>query len=228
MSEIKTIVCGNVNCFLIENEGKAILVDTGRTAYREKIEACIKKKNKIELQLIVLTHGHLDHIQNAAYLAKQFQVPIAMHERDKDLIQDNLAQSLSAKGIIGTIMLQVSLRSFYIEKIEPFIPDIYLKEGDNLWKYGIDAAILELEGHTKGSIGLDIEGKALIVGDALMNIVSPSVSRLYTDKKRMLESAEKISETGERIIYFGHGKPRKNRKYKIKIEDRKNDYNNSF
>lgn len=61
---------------------------------------------------------------------------------------------------------------------------------------------------------IENEGKALIVGDALMNIVSPSVSRLYTDKKRMLESAEKISETGERIIYFGHGKPRKNRKWK--------------
>jgi len=49
------------------------------------------------------------------------------------------------------------------------------------------------------------------VGDALMNIFYPTVSVLYNDEKAMLNSAMKITGLGERTIYFGHGKPAKNR-----------------
>lgn len=44
-----------------------------------------------------------------------------------------------------------------------------------------------------------------------MNMFYPTVSMLYHNYEQMLESARKISELGERIIYFGHGKPKKNR-----------------
>ena len=44
-----------------------------------------------------------------------------------------------------------------------------------------------------------------------MNIFYPTVSMIYHDCEQMLESAKKISGMGERIVYFGHGKPKKNR-----------------
>ena len=55
-------------------------------------------------------------------------------------------------------------------------------------------------------------GKELIVGDALMNMFYPTVSMLYHNKDVMLQSVDKISSLGERQIYFGHGKPMKNRR----------------
>lgn len=66
---------------------------------------------------------------------------------------------------------------------------------------------------TKGSIGIDVDEKALIVGDALMNMFHPTVSLLYNDEKVMLESAKNITELGERTIYFGHGKPVQNKSW---------------
>ncbi|MDE6208200.1 MAG: MBL fold metallo-hydrolase [Lachnospiraceae bacterium] len=33
------------------------------------------------MSLIVLTHGHMDHCQNAAYLANVLHIPIAMNKR---------------------------------------------------------------------------------------------------------------------------------------------------
>lgn len=51
----------------------------------------------------------------------------------------------------------------------------------------------------------------LFVGDALMNMFYPTISMLYTDK--MLESAKRIGEMGAKTIYFGHGKPKRNRKW---------------
>lgn len=209
MVAIHRIVSGNVNCYIVADKDKAILIDTGRKKYCEKI---LEKCKEFHVSLIVLTHGHMDHCQNAAYLAKALQIPIAMSEKDMNMIPDNRKQSLSAKTLLGKIVLSVSLSSFEKDSLEMFEPAIYLKDGDNLSSYGIDAKIVELPGHTKGSIGVNIEDN-LFVGDALMNMFYPTVSMLYTDEQEMLESAEYISELGEKTIHFGHGKPKRNRKW---------------
>lgn len=105
----------------------------------------------------MLTHGHMDHCQNAAYLASALHIPIAMSRKDRDLIPDNRKQSLSAKKFLGKIVLSVSLRSFEKEQLETFEPAVYLKDGDDLSSYGLDAKIVALPGHTKGSIGIEYD-----------------------------------------------------------------------
>jgi len=97
--------------------------------------------------------------------------------------------------------------------VPTFKPDVLLHDGDSLSDYGIDAQILALPGHTDGSIGVEVEHKHLIVGDALMNMFYPTVSMLYHNSREMLKSAEKISELGSRTIYFGHGKPMPNKQW---------------
>ena len=206
MVNVHRIICGNVNCYIVADKDKAILIDTGRKKYREKI---LEKCKEFHVSLIVLTHGHMDHCQNAAYLANALHIPIAMSEKDMNLIPDNRKQQLLAKTLLGKIVLSVSLSSFEKESLEVFEPSIYLKNGDNLMEYGIDAKVVELPGHTKGSIGLLVENDKLFVGDALMNMFYPTVSMLYVDEQAMLSSAKYISELGEKTIYFGHGKPKR-------------------
>ena len=92
-------------------------------------------------------------------------------------------------------------------------PNIVLHHHDNLSNYGINARIISLPGHTDGSIGIDVDNKHLIVGDALMNMFYPTVSMLYHNREKMLESARKISRIGNRTIYFGHGKPVANKQW---------------
>ena len=88
---------------------------------------------------------------------------------------------------------------------------VYVKEGDELSSYGIDAKIIELPGHTDGSIGVDVEGQSLLVGDALDNWISPATGHLYSDIDKLKDSAQKIRALGERKLYYGHGKPTINR-----------------
>ncbi len=209
MADVYRIVCGNVNCYIVSEHGKAMLIDTGRKKYREKV---LEKCREFHVSLIVLTHGHMDHCQNASYLADALHVPIAMNEKDKNLIPDNRKQSLTAKTLPGKIILSASLSSFEKDTLEVFNPTVCLKAGDNLKEYGIDAEVVELPGHTNGSIGLEIEGNKLFVGDALMNMFYPTVSMLYVDEQKMLSSAKYIGESGEKTIYFGHGKPKQNRR----------------
>lgn len=208
MEKIERIKCGNGNCYIISKGRNAILVDTCREKYREKIlNAC----KPYHVHLLILTHGHLDHVQNAAFLANKLQVPIAMCKEDYELLENNLIQTLHAKSILGKLVLAVSKKALQEDHIPTFSPAIFLSEGDTLDSYGISASILSVPGHTKGSIAIDIAKKYLIVGDALMNMFYPTVSMLYHDRKIMLKSAKKIEELGERTIYFGHGKPVKNR-----------------
>ena len=209
MVKIHRIASGNVNCYIVADNDKAILIDTGRKKYCEKI---LERCKKFLVSLIVFTHGHMDHCQNAAYLAEALHIPIAINKNDMDLITDNRKQSLLAKTLLGKIVLSVSLSSFEMDSLEVFDPIIYLKNGDDLSEYGIAAKVVELPGHTKGSIGVEIEDN-LFVGDALMNMFYPTVSMLYVDEQEMLLSAKYISELGEKTNYFGHGKPKRNREW---------------
>ena len=210
MSEIHRIKCGNGNCYIIENGNNGILVDTGKREFADKV---LEQCRAYNVKLIILTHAHFDHAENAAQISDAFGIPIGMSELDRDLILSNNAQPLFAKSFLGKIVLAASMKDFSKRTMPQFKPDILLSESDSLSEYGIDARIIALPGHTKGSIGIDVDKKHLIVGDALMNMFYPTVSMLYNDREQMLESARKISDIGGRTIYFGHGKPVPNRRW---------------
>lgn len=210
MSEIHRIKCGNGNCYIIENGNNGILVDTGKREFENQV---IEQCKAYNVKLIVLTHAHFDHAENAAQISNALGIPIGMNEKDCDLIKSNTNQSLFAETLLGKIVLSASLKDFSARTMQEFKPDILLKDDDSLINYGISANIIALPGHTNGSIGIDVDNTKLIVGDALMNMFYPTISMLFHNKNDMLESARKISRLGNRTIYFGHGKPVPNKKW---------------
>ncbi len=210
MSEIHRIKCGNVNCYIVENGTNGILVDTGK---KEFINQVMEQCKYYHVKLIVLTHGHFDHAENAARISNALGIPVGMNEKDCNLIRSNTEQMLSAESLLGKLVLSASLKEFSIRTLEEFKPDILLNDGESLSSYGINAKIMALPGHTDGSIGIDVDGAFLMVGDALMNMFYPTVSMLFHNKNDMLESAGKIGRMGNKIIYFGHGRPVSNRQW---------------
>ncbi|MCM1334562.1 MAG: MBL fold metallo-hydrolase [Bacteroides sp.] len=210
MSEIHRIKCGNGNCYIVESGANAILVDTGKKEYIDRV---LKACKPYSIKLIVLTHAHFDHAENAAQISEILGAPIGMSEKDRNLIGSNMDQELFSETLLGKIVLSVSVKDFLSRPMPKFRPDILLNDKDSLSAYGVDASVVSLPGHTDGSIGIDVENKHLIVGDALMNMFYPTVSMLYHNKKAMLESAERIGAMGERMIWFGHGKPVLNRRW---------------
>ena len=210
MTKIYRIKCGNGNCYIISNGTNGVLVDTGK---REYITQVLKACKDYNVKLIVLTHAHFDHAENVAKISNELGIPIGMNKNDCNLIISNNNQALSATTIMGKIVLSASLRNFKSRSMLEFKPDVLLADGDDLYDYGINAKIIALPGHTNGSIGVDVDNKYLIVGDALMNMFYPTVSMLYHNKNEMIESARKISGFEGRTIYFGHGKPVPNKQW---------------
>ena len=208
MNRIERVQCGKSNCYIISGNNNAVLVDTSLSPFREKILGVCKNKN---IKLIILTHGHIDHINNAAYLSEELEAPIAIHKADYNITKDNKLEPLYAHNVLGKLVLAVLIKGIQRMKTQPFEPEIFLYEGLSLKGYGVNARIIELPGHTKGSIGIIVGETDIIVGDALMNIFYPCKSMLYENRKAMEQSAKRISEFSGFTIYFGHGKPVINR-----------------
>ena len=146
--EIKLIKGGTDNCYLVTDGTNAVLVDTSSGENRDMVmEAC----GKYKLRLVVLTHPHFDHAENAAAIASKFGVPVAYHRAD-DLIFDSYdSQPLRSYGLVGFVVLQMSLKVLRQTKVERPSESFFVAEGDTLADYGFpDVKVVELPGHTAG------------------------------------------------------------------------------
>jgi glyoxylase-like metal-dependent hydrolase (beta-lactamase superfamily II) len=94
-----------------------------------------------------------------------------------------------------------------IYKANRFHPNIFINDGDNLSKYGLDAVVLHLPGHSKGSIGILTATGNLFCGDLLLNIDNPSPTDLLDDLVDLENSIERLQNLTFHTIYPGHGKP---------------------
>jgi glyoxylase-like metal-dependent hydrolase (beta-lactamase superfamily II) len=192
--KIETLRFGFFNCYLLTGENGSILVDTVKPKSRGQLLAKIKDKN---IRLILLTHGHLDHVGNAGYLADKLGVPVAMSESDFPIINSTKPELNTDVFVAKVIRIFLKLEAKR-NKVEAFDP-VFIKEGDSLIDYGVDAKIIALPGHTRGSIGVLLASGDFISGDATMNA-------FYVDKAEMMASANKILSMDVRKIYPGHGK----------------------
>ena len=125
MSRVKRVSCGDVNCHLVQGKQGALLVDAGRAGYGEKLLALCQRW---DVRLIVLTHGHLDHVQNAAFLAERLGAPIAMHRADAALLEalmacattDGAADLLDRGGLLKPVMGRLMERiAFHLQARAP-------------------------------------------------------------------------------------------------------------
>ncbi|MBP1547979.1 MAG: MBL fold metallo-hydrolase [Oscillospiraceae bacterium] len=206
LENINLIDCGFTNCFVIRGEKGDILVDTGREEYRDHIETWLLNYS---ITLIILTHGHADHIANAAYFSELYNAPVMISPYDMRLARDNTCRPYYITNPLGHIMKNRTEMTMHTH-ITKFSPTIYAEEGMDLSPYGIDGVIVDLQGHTRGSIGIlckSCAGYDLYAGDAVMNIPVPSMPMICESPKKARETMERIITLAPDRILCGHGSP---------------------
>ncbi len=201
--EIKQIKLNLVNVYLLIDGENSILIDAGNSNERNQILEAIAGHKP---QLLILTHGHLDHIGSALRVVEYLHIPTAMASEDIELITNPSSRQLYGHTTLGKMLAKSARSNSKNIKNDVFVPDIILHDGDSLEQYGIQAKIVALPGHTKGSIGI-VFADNLIAGDAFFNVLKPTVARIYEDRQAMEDSVQKIKDLGIKMIYPGHGKP---------------------
>lgn len=84
------------NCYLIEQEKKALIVDPGGEA--EKLIRMIERRELVPVA-ILLTHAHFDHIGGLDEVREHFKIPVYIHKEEKDWLED---PTLNGSSFFGT------------------------------------------------------------------------------------------------------------------------------
>lgn len=177
------------NVFLIND---CVVVDVGMNA-TSTIEQIKQYTDPNNVELIVLTHNHYDHIGAVVEVASACNAKIAMHADDAKVLNDDYA----------------TVAAMFGNKTPSFVPDIiYENENRESVSAGDDTfEIIHTPGHTKGSICLyDKTSKALFSGDTVFPSGSFGRYDLFGgDGKQLIESLKLLTELDVDIMYPGHG-----------------------
>ncbi|GAB1482101.1 MBL fold metallo-hydrolase [Treponema sp.] len=196
---IESIVVGAVatNCWILSlSKNDCAIIDPGGDA-----AAILSRIKKLQLcpQLILLTHGHFDHIGALPELWAEYpEVEIAIHGEDA--------------GYLGPLSLAVHRRDFICIGAEGYV-DAYWKESPNPTRLIAEGdrigpfTVLHLPGHTRGSVAFyEAEKGELFSGDTLFaggvgrtDLPGGDQSALEGSLKRLLQM------DGEIRVRPGHG-----------------------
>ena len=141
--------CGGIfetNCYSVSAPEGLILFDAPEGAC-EWLES-----RKVDLKLLLLTHGHIDHVQDVAKIKRRFGCQIGCHPLTAPMISDRDFFRNFGFGL----------------EIEPAKPDFFIEETLRGNFLGLEMQVLEVPGHCPGSLCF-FSGKdnLLIGGDVL-------------------------------------------------------------
>lgn len=136
----------DTNCFFIETA--AILVDAPQDA-AEWLRRTGKK-----VTLLLLTHGHVDHIADAAEIHRDHGCRVACHRETVPMLTD-----------------RDFFKNFgFALEIEPVAPDFLIAETPSVELNGVEFQVLDVPGHCPGSLCFfDKKERVLFGGDVLFS-----------------------------------------------------------
>ena len=190
------------NLYVIKGKNGDILIDTGFIGMKKPLKRWLDKFN---IKLVILTHAHVDHIWNAAYIKKMYNCQIAIGKKDIENIDNTKIHSTPSEKKYTT---WTKLMNFGMKKFIPdnFGIDIYLKDNQIIKRYGLNLKIVSLPGHTNGSVGL-LYKDYLFAGDALVNRKKhPAIAYQNQNNAEAINSCKKIINLSPQIIFIGHDK----------------------
>ena len=211
---IHTIPLGIDNVYVVKDKG-VVIIDSGAP---KKGKVFFKALNNIgikpeEIQLIILTHGHWDHIGATAEIKQVTGAKVVMHKNEIQWLEESLKPmppGITTWGKISTKLFSWTIVPFV--HIEPTKIDIVLGEEEYpLEEYGISGKIVYTPGHSSGSVSVLLDTGEAFVGDSAMNKFplrsSPGLPIYAEDAGALKKSWEKLLGENIKMVYPAHGEP---------------------
>lgn len=182
-----TVILGrerDSNCYIIGD----VLIDPGSGLNNDYVINSIKEAgiSMDDINKIVNTHCHFDHMGADKYLQDEYGYEIYMHPLDIKTVEEKDEDATVASSFGMTV------------------PDLDIKELNENDKVG-EYDVLFTPGHTRGGICL-FDGKSLISGDTLFSGGNFGRTDLPTGSRSdMRESILKLADLDAVQLFPGHG-----------------------
>jgi len=180
------------NCTLLicEATNKAALVDPGGD-----IELLLSSvaHQRVELESILVTHGHLDHVGGVAELARRLSLPIIGPQREDDFWIQAIPEQCQRFGF---------------PPCDSFTPSRWLEDGDTVQVGKQSLEVIHCPGHTPGHVVLFCKDARLaLVGDVLFKGSIGRTDFPRGDFQTLIDSIQlKLWPLGEDVAFIpGHG-----------------------
>ncbi|NLJ31691.1 MAG: MBL fold metallo-hydrolase [Clostridiales bacterium] len=176
------------NCYLLKDEetGACAVIDPGFES-RELTDAILAEGVK-NVRLILLTHGHFDHIMGVNAVKDLTGAKICIHSDDLLFLRDDA----------------LNLSSMIPVPVKPFSADTVLNDGDVIPLGSLKIRVMHTPGHTIGSCCY-LVGDAAFTGDTLMKCTCGRTDFPTGNYPQMLESLQRLKHLeGDYHIYPGH------------------------
>lgn len=178
---------------LIEGE-RRVLFDSAHVGRRTFIEAQLQARGlrPEDIDLQVLSHAHWDHVQNCDLFSR---APVLIHHAERRYAQRPHRNDWATPRWTGAM-------------IETF-PLVEVGEGYEVMP---GVRVIELVGHSPGSIGLEVEtddGLCVLTGDAIHSAAVARSGRnplVFWDADRADAAIKRCVDSGA-WIYPGHDRP---------------------
>ena len=181
------------NCYILRKDKDAkdcVIIDT---ALESRPIINFLQENKLNPAVLVLTHGHIDHIAAIPAIKELWpEMKVYIHEADAEML---VRPTSNLSPLAGKMF-----------KTEP--ADKLLKDGEEINIAGISLKVLHTPGHTAGGICLySKKANVVFAGDTLFQ---GSVGRTdfpgSSTEKLMSSIKEKLLVLpDETVVYTGHG-----------------------
>lgn len=180
------------NCTLLwcDETMCAAVVDPGGDLHRI---ASTVDKYQLNLERILVTHGHIDHAGGVADLRERLSLPVEGPNREDLFWIDNMPQQADVYGFAP---------------VRSFDPDRWLGQGDIVRFGNVELQVLHCPGHTPGHVVFYNETARLaLVGDVLFKGSVGRTDFPKGDFDTLINSIhEKLWPLGDDVVFIpGHG-----------------------
>ena len=200
------------NCFLLRGE-RTIFIDGGAPgglgAFRREMKNL--GVDPQEIALILLTHGHWDHIACLSGVRELTGAQVAVHHRDQAWVETGRPAFPAGVSAYGRAMIWLAERLIHPQLPPVKVDRVLGDEGFSLSEYGIPGKVVYTPGHSMGSVSVLLDSGEAFVGDLAMNDwylrLTPGLPVLADDLGLVIESWKRLIPMGVKTVYPAHGKP---------------------